>query len=90
MEVTNKYISIKAQIDGSPEESHFEFKTEPLSLSVKPGSKDIIIKNMYISIDPYQINRMKTFSASQKGSEFSIRIAPGEVRSQLDAYYITF
>ncbi|XP_076917268.1 2-alkenal reductase (NADP(+)-dependent)-like [Bidens hawaiensis] len=83
MEVTNNYIVIKAQIDGEPQENDFEFKTEPFSLSVKPGSKDIIIKNLYVSIDPYQINRMKTVSASQKTSEFAVGISPGEV---IDAY----
>ncbi|GJZ08060.1 NADP(+)-dependent 2-alkenal reductase-like protein [Tanacetum coccineum] len=60
MELTNKYIAIKAQIDGAPQESDFEVKTESISLLVKPGSKDIIIKNLYVSIDPYQLNRMKS------------------------------
>ncbi|KAJ0495930.1 putative oxidoreductase [Helianthus annuus] len=83
MEVTNKFITIKATIDGEPQESDFELKIEPFSLSVKPGSNDVIIKNLYISIDPYQINRMKTVSSSQKTSKFSTQIAPGEV---IDAY----
>ncbi|KVI01286.1 Alcohol dehydrogenase, C-terminal, partial [Cynara cardunculus var. scolymus] len=84
MEVTNKYVAIKAQVDGAPEESDFEFKTELISLTVKPGSKDIIIKNLYVSIDPYQVNRMKTLSDSQKTSEFAVGIKPGEVRSILN------
>ncbi|KAI7735727.1 hypothetical protein M8C21_030655 [Ambrosia artemisiifolia] len=83
MEVTNKYIAIKAQIDGEPQESDFEVKTQPFSLSAKPGSNDIIIKNLYVSIDPYQINRMKTVSSSQKASEFAVGISPGQV---IDAY----
>nr|XP_043630844.1 2-alkenal reductase (NADP(+)-dependent)-like [Erigeron canadensis] len=82
-EVTNKYIAIKAQVDGAPKESDFEVKTERLSLSVKPGTNDIIIKNLYVSIDPYQINRMKTASASQKTTNYAIALAPGEV---IDAY----
>nr|XP_043628270.1 2-alkenal reductase (NADP(+)-dependent)-like [Erigeron canadensis] len=82
-EVTNKYIAIKAKVDGIPKESDFEVKTEQFSLSVKPGSNDIIIKNLYVSIDPYQINRMKTASASQKTSNYAVAIAPGEV---IDAY----
>ena len=83
MEVTNKYIAIKAQVDGAPQESDFEVKTESISLLVKPGSKDIIIKNLYVSIDPYQLNRMKKISASQKTSEFAVGIVPSEVSSQL-------
>nr|GEZ01754.1 hypothetical protein [Tanacetum cinerariifolium] len=83
MEVTNKYIAIKAQVDGAPQESDFDVKTESISLLVKPGSKDIIIKNLYVSIDPYQLNRMKTASASQNTSQFSVGIVPSEV---IDAY----
>nr|XP_043630924.1 2-alkenal reductase (NADP(+)-dependent)-like [Erigeron canadensis] len=80
MEVTNKYIAIKAQIEGAPEESDFEVKTEHLFLSVKPGSNDIIIKNLYISIDPYQLNRMKTVSVSRS---YTVGLTPGEV---IDAF----
>ncbi|XP_076932161.1 2-alkenal reductase (NADP(+)-dependent)-like [Bidens hawaiensis] len=83
MENINKYIAIKAKIDCEPQQSDFEVKTEPFSLTVKPGSKDVIIKNLYVSIDLYQINRMKTVSSSQKASEFAIQIGPGEVN---DAY----
>ncbi|MFS7917011.1 putative oxidoreductase [Helianthus anomalus] len=79
MEVTNKFIAKKATIDGEPEECDFELKVEPFSLAVKPGSKDVIIKNLYVSIDPYQLNRMKSVSSSKKTSEFAPRIAPGEV-----------
>ncbi|XP_071729521.1 2-alkenal reductase (NADP(+)-dependent)-like [Rutidosis leptorrhynchoides] len=83
MEVTNNFVAIKAKIEGAPQESDFELKSEPFSLSVKPGSKDIIIKNLYVSIDPYQINRMKSYSFSQKASEFATGIVPGEM---IDAY----
>ncbi|KAI3495915.1 hypothetical protein L1887_38262 [Cichorium endivia] len=83
MEVTNKYIAINALVDGVPAESDFEAKSESFSLLVKSGSKDIIIKNLYVSIDPYQINRMKTTSDSHKTSEFATGIVPGKV---IDAY----
>ncbi|KAK1418499.1 hypothetical protein QVD17_27644 [Tagetes erecta] len=79
MEVTNKYIVIKSKIDGKPQENDFEVKTEPFSLSLKPGSNDIIIKNLYVSIDSYQINRMKSVSISHKASDFSGGVSPGEV-----------
>jgi hypothetical protein len=79
MDVTNRYITIKTHIDGAPKESHFELKTAALALSVEPGSKVVIVKNLYVSIDPYQINRMKTHSSSQKAVSASVRITPGEV-----------
>ncbi|KAK7327747.1 hypothetical protein VNO77_21837 [Canavalia gladiata] len=79
MEVPNKYVVIKHHIEGSPKESHFELKTEPFALSIEPGSDDIIVQNLYISVDPYQINRMKSQSPSQNSIRFAGRINPGEV-----------
>ncbi|CAN6681194.1 unnamed protein product [Malus baccata var. baccata] len=84
MEVTNRYITIKSPLDdGEPKESDFELNTSPLALSVSPGSIDVIVKNLYVSIDPYQLNRMKSFSSSQKAIGFATAIAPGE---EIDAY----
>ncbi|KAK3002871.1 hypothetical protein RJ639_020128 [Escallonia herrerae] len=83
MEVTNKFITIKGHIEDAPQVSDFELKTESFSLSVVSGSKDVIIKNLYVSIDPYQINRMKSYSSSQKSSTYAGRITPGQV---IEAY----
>ncbi|XP_024183054.1 2-alkenal reductase (NADP(+)-dependent)-like [Rosa rugosa] len=83
MEVTNRYITIKTQVDGEPKESDFELKTSALSLSLDPSSNDIIVKNLYVSIDPYQLNRMKSQSSSQKAIGFAAAITPGE---DIDAY----
>ncbi|XP_038696921.1 2-alkenal reductase (NADP(+)-dependent)-like [Tripterygium wilfordii] len=77
MEVINRYITIKNHIDGVPKESDFELKAAPLVLSVKPGSNDIIVKNLYVSIDPYQINRMKCQSSTQKHVDIAGAIIPG-------------
>ncbi|KAL4286906.1 hypothetical protein AHAS_Ahas19G0133000 [Arachis hypogaea] len=78
MEVSNKYIVIKHYFEDAPKESDFEIKTETLGLSVEEGSDDMIVKNLYISIDPFQINRMKSFSASQDAISYSTRITPGK------------
>ncbi|KAM1732017.1 hypothetical protein ACFX11_017825 [Malus domestica] len=84
MEVTNRYITIKSPLDdGEPKESDFEVKTSPLALSVSPGSSDVIVKNFYVSIDPYQLNRMKSFSSSHKTITSAAAIAPGD---EIDAY----
>lgn len=79
MEVINKYIVLKNHIEDAPEESHFEIKTQPFALSLDPGSDDIIVKNLYVSIDPYLINRMKSYSASHKAISFATPLTPGEV-----------
>ncbi|CAI8589536.1 unnamed protein product [Vicia faba] len=56
MEVSNKYVVIKDNFYGASEQCHFEIKIEEgLVLSVEEGSDDIIVKNLYISVDPSQI-----------------------------------
>ncbi|KAL2344034.1 hypothetical protein Fmac_005319 [Flemingia macrophylla] len=78
MEVKNKYVVIKHHIEDAPKESNFEIKTVDFTLSVESGSDDIIVKNLYISIDPYQISRMKSHSSSQGAISFALPITPGE------------
>ncbi|KAL3532337.1 hypothetical protein ACH5RR_005858 [Cinchona calisaya] len=78
MEVTNKYIVIKHHIDGAPQESDFELKTEAFSLSTKPGKNEFIVKNLYLSIDPYQLNRMKNQSPAQRALDYVDAIIPGK------------
>ncbi|TYJ32160.1 hypothetical protein E1A91_A05G018400v1 [Gossypium mustelinum] len=79
MDVVNRYITINNHINIAPQDSDFELKASPLSLSLDPASNVVIVKNLYVSIDPYQLNRMKSFSASQKTSDFAVAIVPGEV-----------
>lgn len=73
--ISNRYIIIRTHINGAPQESDFELKTKALA----PGSDDTVVRNVYISIDPYQLNRMKNKDESQKASDFSSAITPGEV-----------
>ncbi|XP_072093882.1 2-alkenal reductase (NADP(+)-dependent) isoform X2 [Arachis hypogaea] len=78
MEVSNKYVVVKHHIQDAPKESDFEIKIGALILSVDSGSNDVIVKNLYISIDPYQINRMKSNDPSQTSISFAAPITPGE------------
>ncbi|PHT85394.1 2-alkenal reductase (NADP(+)-dependent) [Capsicum annuum] len=83
MEVKNKYVAIKPNINGAPEESDFEIKVENLSLIVETESKVVVVKNLFVSIDPYQINQMKSQSSSQTSISYATAITPGEV---IDTY----
>ncbi|KAK2665382.1 hypothetical protein Ddye_003956 [Dipteronia dyeriana] len=83
MDVTNRYITIKAHIYGAPKESDFELKDAALPLRVDPDTNVVIVKNLYVSIDPYQLNRMKSFSSSQSAINFAAGVTPGE---GIDAY----
>ena len=42
VEVTKRYITIKAHIHGAPQE--YDFKLKQFSLLVKPGSENVTIK----------------------------------------------
>lgn len=79
MEVVNRYYTIREFLeDGAPPDSNFEQRSTLLSLAVKEGSTDVIVKNLYLSIDPYQINRMKKYSSSHDAAGFGARIILGE------------
>lgn len=79
MEVENKFITIKGYISGNPSETDLEVTSATLSLMIEEGSKDIIVKNLYLSIDPYQINRMKKYSSSHLTVDFAAKLVPGQV-----------
>lgn len=81
--LTNGYVVIKHFVDGAPEESDFELKFEKLSPSMESGKKEVLVKNLYVSIDPYQLNRMKSYSSSQQAINFSSPVIPGQ---PIDAY----
>lgn len=81
MEVSNRFIVMKKHIEDAPKASDLELRTEDLTLSVQPGSDEIMVKNLYISIDPYQMNRMKRQSCSHNTIGFAVPITPGQVIS---------
>ncbi|XP_058074467.1 2-alkenal reductase (NADP(+)-dependent)-like [Magnolia sinica] len=85
MEVENKFVTIKGYVDGPPSESDFEVAFAVRVLKADQGSNDVIVKNICVSVDPYQINRMKNYSSSQTTSSFATRLVPGE---GIDAYGI--
>ncbi|CAN6194525.1 unnamed protein product [Urochloa humidicola] len=62
MEVKNRYAAIRHHIEGAPTEADFELIEETARWS--PDSGEVLVKNLFVSIDPYQLNRMKRSSAS--------------------------
>eukprot|EP00262_Sarcandra_glabra_P005972 TRINITY_DN17947_c0_g1_i1.p1 TRINITY_DN17947_c0_g1~~TRINITY_DN17947_c0_g1_i1.p1 ORF type:complete len:348 (-),score=60.28 TRINITY_DN17947_c0_g1_i1:1380-2423(-) len=83
MEVKNNYVTLKNYIEGSPTESDFEIRNVAVALTVEPGSKDVIVKNLYLSIDPYQMNRMKKHKSSEAPEKVTPRLVPGK---EIDAH----
>ncbi|MFS7911070.1 putative oxidoreductase [Helianthus anomalus] len=74
--LNNKFITIKTDIEEAPHESMFEIKTQTLP---PLDEHDVLVKCLYVSIDPYQINRMKSRSSSQNSVAAASKITPGMV-----------
>ncbi len=56
MTITSKFISLKEYIPaGSPNLSHFSLNTKEINLE---DSNDVLVKNVWISVDPYMRARM--------------------------------
>ncbi|TKY73180.1 2-alkenal reductase (NADP(+)-dependent) [Spatholobus suberectus] len=72
-------LEFESWVHRAPQVSNFDFKTDDaFVLSVEPGSDDIVVKNLYISVDPYQIHHMKSKSPSHSSISAAMRINPGE------------
>ncbi|KAK9288981.1 hypothetical protein L1049_017452 [Liquidambar formosana] len=52
-EVSNKQLIFKDYVSGSPKETDMELRTETIALKVPQGSDAILVKNLYLSCDPY-------------------------------------
>ena len=59
MEVSNKQAIYRDYITGFPKESDFEFNTITISLKVKDESNGVLVKNLYLSCDPYMMFLMR-------------------------------
>jgi NADPH-dependent curcumin reductase CurA len=77
MEVRNRYVATRRHIEGAPTEADFEVREETARWS--PDSGEVLVRNLYLSIDPYQLNRMKRSSASHLAVD---GILPGQVISK--------
>ncbi|KAK7295812.1 hypothetical protein RJT34_18724 [Clitoria ternatea] len=63
--VENKQVILKGYVDEVPKETDMEMKVSKLEL--KPpsqGSSAILVKNLYLSCDPYMRGRMRDFHGS--------------------------
>ncbi|KAL7128011.1 hypothetical protein ABFS83_14G287600 [Erythranthe nasuta] len=65
-EVSNKQIVLKEYVKGSPKESDMILKTSSIKLKVpEDDSNDaVLVKNLYLSCDPYMRNRMSKSEGS--------------------------
>ncbi|KAH7846982.1 hypothetical protein Vadar_020439 [Vaccinium darrowii] len=65
MEVSNKQVILRDYVvSGIPKESDFELRTSKIRLNVPEGSKSVLVKNLYLSCDPYMRGRMRNATDS--------------------------
>jgi len=74
MEVVNRYVATRHHIEGAPTEADFEVVVDTARWT--PDSGEVLVRNLFLSIDPYQLNRMKRSSASHGAVD---GILPGQV-----------
>ncbi|KAE8714453.1 NADP-dependent alkenal double bond reductase P2 [Hibiscus syriacus] len=73
--VSNKQVIFKDYISGFPKESDMAINSDGnVKLKVAAGSKDIVVKNLYLSCDPY----MRLLMSNQSSEVFG-PYAPGTV-----------
>merc|ERR1712096_186321 len=59
-EVSNKQVILKDYVSGFPKESDMYLNTSgTIKLKVPEGSNAILVKNLYLSCDPYMRPRMR-------------------------------
>ncbi|XP_006350132.1 2-alkenal reductase (NADP(+)-dependent)-like [Solanum tuberosum] len=56
--MNNKQIILKHYVEGYPKESDMEFKNNNIKLNVQEGTNVVVLKNLYLSCDPYMRSRM--------------------------------
>ncbi|KAL5580089.1 hypothetical protein UlMin_012531 [Ulmus minor] len=62
--VANKQVILKGYVDGIPKETDMEVKVGEIKLEAPKGSGGILVKNLYLSCDPYMRGRMRNFHGS--------------------------
>ena len=57
-EVRNKQVILKDYVSGFPKESDMQVINGTIKLKLQEGSHGIVVKNLYLSCDPYMRSRM--------------------------------
>ncbi|KAG7555550.1 Alcohol dehydrogenase C-terminal [Arabidopsis suecica] len=76
MTATNKQVILKDYVNGFPKESNFDFKTNIVEFKVPGGSNSVLVKNLYLSCDPYM--RMRMGKPDPSTAALAQAYAPGQ------------
>ena len=75
--VSNKQVIFKDYVSGFPKESDMYLTISTISLKVPEGSMAVLVKNLYLSCDPYMRPRM-----SYSTDSYTTSFKPGSVRNR--------
>jgi NADPH-dependent curcumin reductase CurA len=76
MERVNKQVRLAARARGLPKESDFEIAEAPVP---EPGEGKVLVRIVYLSVDPYMRGRMREGSSYAKGVEIGEVMVGGAV-----------
>lgn len=68
----NRKVVFRDYVDGYPKESDMEVVTDTVRLEVPHGSMAVIVKNLYLSCDPYMRLRMSRPLESTEFPSFTL------------------
>jgi NADPH-dependent curcumin reductase CurA len=74
-EVPNRQVILKRRVTGFPAEDDMEVVAGVARLAVPPASAAVVLKNLYLSCDPYMRGRMSRHERPSYVPDF----VPGEV-----------
>jgi NADPH-dependent curcumin reductase CurA len=83
----NRRVTLAARPDGFPEESDFSVEEAGVP---EPGPGEVLVRNLWVSVDPYQRGRMSTQRSYARGLELGDVItaqAVGQVARSNDGRY---
>ncbi|OIW01072.1 hypothetical protein TanjilG_14255 [Lupinus angustifolius] len=76
-QVRNKQVILSNYVTGFPKESDFNVVESTISLELPEGSNNVLIKNLYLSCDPYMRGAMtKPEGSERKGSPTYVPASP--------------
>ncbi|CAL0302553.1 unnamed protein product [Lupinus luteus] len=64
-EVSNKQVFLRNYVSGFPKESDMYLVEGTITLKLPEGSNDVLLKNLYLSCDPYMRTRMNKVEGPQ-------------------------
>ena len=82
----NKQVIFRDYVSGFPKESDMEVTTTTVKLKLPEGSNGILVKNLYLSCDPYMRIRMKRIEGPNVFSSF----APASVSMHYSLLPVSF